>query len=177
MTKQGWCCGGNDPPLRELSLGTQAEVRELCKQGSRVGCEGMSGAASKLPPANLAQDAPGDPGSLHRMRDTAAAFPLAGSTSSEDEHVSQRHTDTERHTQTHVQDTQTDGPTACHRQDTATSSPTHRTPITHQHPQPRPLLLWGWHRRSLVQEHTHWGPLSTSTAPLLPGTPARILAL
>lgn len=40
---------------------------------------------------------PGDPGSLPRLGDMAATFPLADSTRGEAKHVSQRHGDTHMH--------------------------------------------------------------------------------
>lgn len=74
----------------------------------------------------------GDLGSLPRLRDTAATFPFASSTSSKAEHVSQRHT----HRgcwqgQTH----RTPWTRLLH-----STAPTYRTHTRHKHRQPCPLL-------------------------------------
>ena len=61
-------------------------------------------------------------GSLPSLRDMAAAFPFAGSTSNEAVHVSQRHTNTHTHTEAHTEDTDMGSYTGCHRQGTTFNS-------------------------------------------------------
>jgi len=114
------------------------------------------------------------PGSFcPRVRDTAATFPFAGSTSSEAENVSQRHKHGHRHTckqrtlpwlATH---------TAADKALPAACNAT-RTHVKHSYRQRSPLLLSGWftcegtHNALKVHQHTHTftDPPSTGTAPL-----------
>lgn len=126
---------------------------------------------------------PGDLRSLPRLKDTAAAFPFVGSTSSKAKHVSKRHRDTHTDTETHTQRILTQVVTDCHSQGAAINS-TH----TGCHQQDPHHMSTDRHipsssgtgrdRRSLVQALTHTdqvhkhmhicGSLQSSTAPLSP---------
>lgn len=101
---------------------------------------------------------PRDPRSLPRLRDTAAAFPFVGSTSSKAKHVSKRQRHTHRHRDIYTEDTDTGGhrlpqPRCCHQQHP------HRVPSTaptsHEHRQTYPLLLWDWQRQEVTSASTH----------------------
>lgn len=64
-------------------------------------------------PAQLLNPSPGNLESLPRLRDSAVTFPVAGSASSEAEHVSETDTHTHRG---HIQGIDTVSHTDCHRQ-------------------------------------------------------------
>lgn len=86
------------------------------------------------------------PSSPPRLRDTAASFPFAGSSSNEAEHLCQGHPG-----RTLIQPaTQTTTDKAL-----LATAPTHRPHVTHRHRQPSPLLPWGWQRQQVTAAGTH----------------------
>lgn len=144
-------CPGNLPLLR-FPLGKFRHLRakrpsSLNRQSNfcyaTLGVVASSGNPSPWPSCPAPGDQPGAQGP--RLRDAAAAFPFAGSTSSKAELGSQRHT--------HRTGTWPVTQTATQKVLPSTVS-TYRTRLKHKHRQPNPLLLLGWQRQKVTSAGT-----------------------
>lgn len=93
-------------------------------------------------------------GSLLGLTDTAAAFPLAGPSSRKAEHVSQKNT----HRNTHTEDTDTASYT---ERVLPSTTPSYRIDTISKPRKPYLLILLGWQR----QEVTHAGTHTTLSCP------------
>lgn len=117
---------------------------------------------------------PRDPRSLPRLRDTAAAFPFVGSTSSKAKHVSKRQRHTHRHRDIYTEDTDTGGhrlpqPRCCHQQHPHHTSTDRHIPSSSGTGRDRRSLVQALTHTHQVHKHMHiCGSLKSSTAPLSP---------